>query len=56
MNEFAVIRIISLIAFLVLALSALNARRIGLRKGATMALAWAAIFVFATLVITAIDH
>ncbi|MXP28495.1 hypothetical protein GRI58_06630 [Porphyrobacter algicida] len=56
MNEFAIVRIISLVGFLVLAMSALNARRIGLRKGATMALAWAAIFVLVALVITAIDH
>ena len=56
MNEFGVVRIISLLGFLVLALSALNARRIGWRKGVTMALVWVAIFVGVAFVITAVEH
>ena len=56
MNEFGVVRIISLLGFLVLTMSALNARRIGWRKGVAMALVWAVIFIGVALVITAVEH
>lgn len=56
MNQYAVVQLISLLGFLILALSALNARRIGIKKGAAMALAWAAIFTLVTFFIITVGR
>ena len=47
------ISIVSLLACLVLAGSALRSHRLNWQKGVTMALAWAAIFAAVTVVISA---
>ena len=51
MNEYSIVSIISLLGFLVLAVSALSAHRLPLRKGLVMALAWGAIFAIVVLFI-----
>ncbi|HWK42642.1 MAG TPA: hypothetical protein VNR60_12005 [Croceibacterium sp.] len=48
--------LIALLAWLILAFSALRSHRIGARKAITMALAWSAIFMLCILVFTAIGH
>lgn len=54
MSEYSIVSIISLVGFLVLALSALSAHRLSLRKGVILALAWGAIFAIVVLVIDVI--
>ncbi|UVI38885.1 hypothetical protein [Qipengyuania spongiae] len=51
MNEYSIVSIISLLGFLVLAVSALSAHRLSLKKGLVMALAWGAIFAMVVLFI-----
>lgn len=55
MNQFDIVSIISLVGFLVLAVSALSAHRLSLKKGVVMALAWAAIFAIVVLFISLIE-
>ena len=50
------VSLIALAGWLVLALSAYRARRVGARKTIVMALAWAAIFLFAAALFTAIGR
>ncbi|MGQ7829112.1 hypothetical protein [Altererythrobacter sp. Z27] len=45
MNEFSIVQIISLVGFLILALSALASHRLDWGKAIRMGLVWAAIFV-----------
>ena len=54
MSEYSIVSIISLAGFLILALSALSAHRLSVRKGVILALAWAAIFAIVVLVIDVI--
>lgn len=44
MNEYEIVRIVSLIGFLILALSALAAHRLNFAKAVRMGLIWIAIF------------
>lgn len=44
MNEFEIVRIVSLVGFLILALSALAAHRLNFGKAVRMGLIWIAIF------------
>lgn len=55
MSEIDLVSIISLVGFLVLAVSALSAHRLSLKKGVVMALAWAAIFAIVVLFISMMD-
>ncbi len=55
MNEFDIVQIISLVGFLVLAVSALSAHRLSMKKGVVMALSWAAIFAVVVLFIRAVS-
>jgi fucose permease len=55
MSEFDIVSIISLVGFLVLAVGALSAHRLSLKKGVVMALAWAAIFAIVVLFISMIE-
>lgn len=54
MSEYSIVSIISLVGFLVLALTALSAHRLSLRKGVILALAWGAIFAIVVLFIDVI--
>lgn len=45
MNEFSIVQIMSLVGFLILALSALASHRLDLGKAIRMGLIWSAIFV-----------
>lgn len=54
MNGTAWASLIALLAWLVLALSALRAHRIGARKAVTLALAWGAIFALVVVVFSAV--
>lgn len=54
MNEFNIVSIISLLGFLILAVSALRAHQLSMKKGLVMALAWGAIFAIVILFISAI--
>ena len=56
MTEVAIVSIISLFGFLVLAVSALRGRRMGARRGVTMAIAWMAIFAVVILFINLINR
>ena len=51
MSELDLVRIVSLVGFLVLAVSALAGHRLSWRKGLVMTLAWASIFLAVYLVI-----
>ena len=51
MTEYSIVSIISLLGFLVLAISALSAHRLSMKKGLVMALAWGAIFAIVVLFI-----
>lgn len=51
MSEYSIVSIISLLGFLVLAVGALSAHRLSLKKGLVMALAWGAIFAIVVLFI-----
>lgn len=53
MDGFNWLSIISLVACLVLAGSALKSHRMSLKKGVTLVLTWAAIFAAVTVLITA---
>ena len=55
MNEFDIVSSISLVGFLVLAVSALSAHRLSWKKGIVMALSWAAIFAIVVLFISMIE-
>lgn len=55
MSEFDIVSIISMVGFLVLAVSAISAHRLSLKKGVVMALAWAAIFAIVVLFISVIE-
>lgn len=55
MNEFNIVSIISLVGFLILAVSALGSHQLSLKKGVTMALAWAAIFAIVVLFISLVE-
>jgi hypothetical protein len=50
-NEHAIVSLIGLVGFLILAGSALAGHRLSWRKGVVMALAWAAIFLVVFLFI-----
>ncbi len=54
MSEFDTVQIISLVGFLILAVSALSAHRLSMKRGVVMALGWAAIFAILVLFIGAI--
>ena len=54
MNEHNIVSIISLVGFLILAISALGAHRLSLKKGVIMALGWASIFAVVILFISLI--
>lgn len=56
MNDVNWVSIIALLGWLVLALSAFRAHRIGARKAAVMALAWAAIFLLAAAIFSAMGR
>lgn len=55
MNQFDIVSIISLVGFLILAVSALSAHRLSLKKGLVMALSWAAIFAIVVLFISLVE-
>ena len=54
MNSFAIISIVSLLGWMVLALGAYRAHRVGMRQTVVMALVWGAIFLLATAIFTVI--
>ena len=54
MNEHNIVSIIALVGFLILAVSALAGHRLSWKRGAVMALAWAAIFAIVTLFISVV--
>ena len=53
MSEYAWVSVIALLAWLVLAGSALRAHQLGAKKMVVMGLAWAAIFLFVAAVFSA---
>jgi predicted exporter len=56
MNQVQWISIISLVAWLVLAVTAYRSHRLGAKKTVVLALAWLAIFFLVAAVFTAIGH
>lgn len=54
MNEYAIVSLIALAGFLILALSALRGRQIDFRKGAWLIGAWALIFAVVALAASAL--
>ena len=51
MTEFGIVSIISLIGFLILAVSALRAHQLSMKRGLVLVLSWAAIFAVVILFI-----
>ena len=56
MNQVGWVSIVALAGWLVLALSAYRARRVGAKKTLVMALAWGAIFLFVAAIFTAVGR
>ena len=55
MSEVGIVSIISMVGFLILAVSALGSHKLSMKKGVTMALAWAAIFAIVVLFVSLVQ-
>ncbi|WP_379550465.1 hypothetical protein ACRAQ7_12745 [Erythrobacter sp. W53] len=55
MSEYSIVSVISMVGFLILAVSALGSHQLSMKKGVTMALGWMAIFAIVVLFISLVE-